>query len=62
MTDYDQQVKLMNRIKRSLMATMDYECLLMDNKERSFYDRVDRGMSPWGAQTSRYAPEEADEE
>lgn len=51
-----------NRLKRSLMATLDYEALLIENKQNSFYDRIKRGMSPWGAQTSRYAPEEADEE
>lgn len=56
--DLERLIKLGNRLRRSVHATLDYEALLMENKQNSFYDRLKRGMTPWGAQTSRYPPEE----
>jgi hypothetical protein len=62
MTELEKLDKLANQLNRALMKTLDYDLLLWENQNRSFYDRINRGMSPWCAQTSRYEPEEGGEE
>lgn len=53
---------IMREISRTVGAGQAQWALKHDNRERSLWDRISRGLSPWGAQTSRYAPEPEDVE
>lgn len=59
---YEQLVEAAARLHRRIHATMDQRALEHDNRQRSMWDRIERGLSPFGAATSRYEPtEEADD-
>jgi hypothetical protein len=58
----DQLFEAARLVSSRVHAAADQAWLEQQNRERSMFDRFERGLSVWGAQGSRYEPtEEADD-